>query len=73
MSWNLVNASTGAACSLYFTPCCWFSYGRYEVRLILGYGGVFKSFFPFFPLFPGVDSYRDLSLVNASTGAACSL
>ena len=32
---SLVNASTGAACSLYFTPCGWFSYGRYEVSLTL--------------------------------------
>lgn len=30
---SLLNASTGATCSLYFTPCGWFSYGRYEVRI----------------------------------------
>ena len=30
-TFTLVNASSGATCSLYFTPCGWFSYGRYEV------------------------------------------
>ena len=29
---SLVNTSSGAVCSLDFTPCGWFSYGRYEVR-----------------------------------------
>lgn len=28
----LENTNTGAQASLYFTPCGWFSSGRYEVR-----------------------------------------
>ena len=28
---SLTNVSTGAKCSLYFTPCGWFSDGRYQV------------------------------------------
>jgi hypothetical protein len=28
----LENTNTGARASLYFTPCGWFSSGRYEVR-----------------------------------------
>lgn len=28
---SLLNTSTGARCSLYFTPCGWFSSGRYQV------------------------------------------
>ena len=31
-NFSLSNVSTGAKCSLYFTPCGWFSAGRYEVR-----------------------------------------
>ena len=31
-TFSLTNVTTGAKCSLYFTPCGWFSAGRYEVR-----------------------------------------
>ena len=30
-NFRLVNVTTGAKCQLYFTPCGWFSSGRYEV------------------------------------------
>ncbi|CAK0751111.1 hypothetical protein CVIRNUC_002043 [Coccomyxa viridis] len=30
-NFSLTNVSTGAKCSLYFTPCGWFSDGRYQV------------------------------------------
>ena len=33
-SFSLTNVSTGAKCSLYFTPCGWFSDGRYQVPLL---------------------------------------
>lgn len=29
---SLNNVASGATCSLEFTPCGWFSYGRYEVH-----------------------------------------
>ena len=30
-NFSLTNVTTGAKCSLYFTPCGWFSDGRYQV------------------------------------------
>ncbi len=32
-NFSLANVTTGAKCSLYFTPCGWFSDGRYQVDL----------------------------------------
>ena len=31
--YSLINTTTGAKCSMYFTPCGWFGSGRYEVSL----------------------------------------
>ena len=33
-NFSLTNVSTGAKCSLYFTPCGWFSDGRYQVPVL---------------------------------------
>ena len=32
---TVLNATSGAKTSLYFTPCGWFGSGRYEVRMVL--------------------------------------
>ena len=34
-NFSLTNVTTGAKCSLYFTPCGWFSDGRYQVYTLL--------------------------------------
>ena len=34
-NFSLANVSTGAKCSLYFTPCGWFSDGRYQVSSLM--------------------------------------
>ena len=34
---SLVNTTTGARVSMYFTPCGWFGSGRYQVRRPPGY------------------------------------
>ncbi len=32
--YSLINTTTGAKCSMYFTPCGWFGSGRYEVETL---------------------------------------
>lgn len=34
-NFTLLNVTTGARVQLYFTPCGWFSSGRYQVLLLL--------------------------------------
>ena len=50
---SLTNVTTGARCALHFTPCGWFSAGRYEVRAPLPHpllllGGTLHHWVPHF-------------------------
>ncbi len=38
---TVLNATTGAKTSLYFTPCGWFGSGRYEVCLRVEHGTLY--------------------------------